>query len=329
MRRREFIGLLGGAAVSWPLSARAQKTDRVRRVGVLLTAVESDAEARMWRTVFLQRLQELSWAEGRNIAIDYRFGIAGANRMPDFAKELISRKADVILAGGTSAAVALRQNTFSIPIVFVQVPDPIELGLVTNFGHPSGNITGFTNFEPATAGKWLQMLKDISPGMKTAVVMFDPNNPSWIVYVRALEAGAAALGVTLIPGGVRDLNEIKRIMETSGTQGGAALVVLPSPATLNNADGIIASAFHHRWPAMYPYRYFATAGGLVSYGSVLSDQYRHAADYVDRILRGEKAADLPVQAPTKYELVINMKTAKALGIDVPPQLLARADEVIE
>jgi putative ABC transport system substrate-binding protein len=291
--------------------------------------VESDAETRIWSARFVQRLQELSWVEGRNLIIDYRYGSVGMNRMPDFAKELIALRPDLILAGATTAAVALRQNTFSIPIVFVQVPDSIEIGLVTNFSHPGGNITGFTNFEPATAGKWLQMLKDMSPGMKKAVVMFDPINPSWAVYVRALEAAAAALSVSLIPGGVRDLDEIRRIIETSAPEGGAALVVLPSPVTHYNRDGIIALASHHRWPAVYPYRYFAAGGGLISYGPDLADQYRRAGDYVDRILKGEKPADLPVQAPVKYELVVNLKTAKALGLDVQPMLLARADEVIE
>ena len=330
MRRREFIILLGGGAtVTWPIAARAQQGEHTRHLGVLVTALEKDPEVQSWRMTFLKQLRELGWIEGRNLTVDYRFGVTGVNRMPDFGKELIALQPDVILAGGTAAVAALRQSTFSIPIVFTQVPDPIEVGLVTSVAHPGGNISGFTNFEPSVAGKWPQALKELRPDISQIAIFFDPDNPSWVVYVRALEAAAQALGVRLTPAGVRDAGEIGRVMETLAREAGVGLVVLPGPVTINYRDNIIASAAHHRLLAVYPYRFFATAGGLLSYGVDVADTYRRAATYVDRILRGEKVGGLPVQAPTKFELVINLNSAKALGLAVPPTLLASADEVIE
>jgi ABC-type uncharacterized transport system substrate-binding protein len=329
MRRRDFITLLSGVATAWPLKVRSQQPDRVRRIGVLQPAVETDPQVLMWKTAFVQRLQELGWIEGRNLTSEYRSGVIDVNRMPDFAKELIALQPDVILAAGTAAVVALRQNTFSIPIVFTQVPDPIEVGLVTSFARPGGNITGFTNFDPQIGGKWLQTLKDMNSGISRVAIIFDPDNPSWVVYVRALEAAAPALSVRLTPAGVRNATEIERTMETFAREGGAGVVVLPSPGAINHRDSIIALASRHRLPTVYPYSFFTTAGGLLSYGVDITDLYRRAAGYVDRILKGEKPADLPVQAPTKYELVINLKTAKALSLTVPPSLRDRADEVIE
>ena len=328
MRRREFITVMG-AVLGWPLAAPAQQTDRTRRLGVLVTSVESDTEGLTWRTALVRRLQELGWIEGRNLTIDYRFGAVGVNRMPEFAKELVALQPDVIFAGSTTAVAALRQSTFSIPIVFTQVPDPIEVGIVRSFAKPGGNITGFTNFDPSIGGKWLQTLKDISPGINRVAFIFDPDNPSWVVYGRALEAAAPALKIRLTPAGVRNATEIGHVMETLPREGGTGLVVLPGPVTLANRDSIIASAAHHRLPAIYPYRFSTTAGGLVSYGIDILDTYHRAAEYVDRILKGEKPADLPVQAPTKFEMVINLKTAKALGLTVPQTLLAGSDEVIE
>jgi putative tryptophan/tyrosine transport system substrate-binding protein len=328
MQRREFIAGLGGA-VSWQVVAWAQQSERMRRIGVLLAVGESDAEGLTWKSAFVQRLQELGWMEGRNLIIDYRFGTAGVNRMPDLAMELIALQPDVILAGQTPAVVALRQSTFSIPIVFAQVADPIEIGLITSLSHPGGNITGFTTFEPTIVGRWLHALKDMSPSITRVAIIFDPDNPSWIVYVRALEAAAPALGMRLTPAGVRDAVAIGRMMETFARDGGAGLVVLPSPVTINNRDSIIVLAARHRLPTVYPYRFFAAAGGLLSYGVDVADMYRRAAIYIDRILRGEKASDLPVQAPTKFEFVINLKTAKVLGLTIPETLLATADEVIQ
>jgi putative tryptophan/tyrosine transport system substrate-binding protein len=292
-KRRDFITLLGGAAAAWPLAARAEIQDKLRRVGWLSVNLESDPELQSWRNAFLQRLQELTWTEGRNLAIEYRFETPGT--ISTFAHELVELQPDVIFAAATNAAAALRQNTFSIPIVFAQVPDPIELGLVASLTHPGGNITGFTNFEPTIAGRWLQTLKEMSPGMKRVAVLFDPRNPSWIIYVRALEAAASSLTLRLAPAGVRDAPEIERTIETVAREVDGGLVVIPSPAGVNNRDRIIALAERHRLPAVYPYRFFCVMGGLVSYGVDVADLYRRAASYVDRILKGEKPGDLPIQ----------------------------------
>jgi putative tryptophan/tyrosine transport system substrate-binding protein len=292
-KRRDFITLLGGAAAAWPLAARAEIQDKLRRVGWLSVNLESDPELQSWRNAFLQRLQELTWTEGRNLAIEYRFGTPGT--ISTFAHELVELQPDVIFAAATNAAAALRQNTFSIPIVFAQVPDPIELGLVASLTHPGGNITGFANFEPTIAGRWLQTLKEMSPGMKRVAVLFDPRNPSWIIYVRALEAAASSLTLRLAPAGVRDAPEIERTIETVAREVDGGLVVIPSPAGVNNRDRIIALAERHRLPAVYPYRFFCVMGGLVSYGVDVADLYRRAASYVDRILKGEKPGDLPIQ----------------------------------
>jgi putative ABC transport system substrate-binding protein len=273
MRRREFIAGLGSAAV-WPVAVSAQQPDRMRQIGVLLAVGESDAEGLTWKTAFALRLQELGWMEGRNLTIHYRFGTAGVNRMPDLATELIALQPDVILAGQTTALLALLQSTFSIPIVFAQVADPIEIGLVTSLAHPGGNITGFTTFEPTIGGKWLHALKDISPGISRVALLFDLDNPSWVVYARALEAAAPALGMRLTPAGVRDAAAIERVMETFARDGGAGLVVVPSPVTINNRDSIIALAARRRLPTVYPYRFFAAAGGLLSYGVDVTDLYR-------------------------------------------------------
>jgi putative ABC transport system substrate-binding protein len=323
VKRREFITLLGGAAAAWPLAARAQQRDRVRRIGVLAPGAANNPPTAASLTAFVQGLQELGWTEGRNLGIEYRFGTPG--NISAFAKELVELQPDVIFAAATSATTALRQNTFSIPIVFAQVPDPIELGLVTSLAHPGGNITGFTNFEPTVGGKWLQTLQQISPGIKRV----DPNNPSWIVYLRALEAAAPSIGVRLTPAAVHDAAEIDRTIQAFTREANGGVVVIPSPVTVNNRDRIITLTERHRLPAVYPYRFFCTAGGLISYGVEIADLYRRAASYVDRVLKGEKPGDLPIQQPTKFELVINLKTAKALGLSISDNLLTLADEVIE
>jgi putative ABC transport system substrate-binding protein len=328
MKRREFILLLGGAAGAWPLAVRAQQAERVRRVGVLMPQVESDPEQRSWTTAFATRLGELGWRQGENVRIDYRWVGGEITRTAPLAKGLVEQQPDVLLATPT-VAVVLRQYTLAIPIVFTQVPDPVAAGLVTNLARPEGNITGFTTFEFAIGGKWLEALKECVPGLSRVAVLFDQGAVTWPAYVRAIEAAARSAGVQLSPFPVQSDTEIERAFAEFGTKPNSAVIVLPTASTILRRNTIVALAAQLRLPAIYSYRLFAVAGGLISYGSNLAEQYRQAAGYVHRILKGEKPADLPVQLPTKYELVINLKTAKALGLDVPPTLLARADEVIE
>jgi putative tryptophan/tyrosine transport system substrate-binding protein len=307
MRRRDFIKVISGAAVSWPLAARAQRPDRTRRIGFLTASYERDIGDRL--AVFLTGLQELGWTIGRNIRIDYRFSDGDATSTAKLAKELIELQPDVIFAHGTAGTTALRQYTLSIPIVFVQVPDPVAAGFVTNLARPNGNVTGFVNFEFAIGEKWLQLLKEYVPSAARIAVIFDPANPSWTAYMRAIEAAAPSMGVQLTPAGVRDDAEIENSMNAFARTPNRAIVVLPNPITTAFRERIIAVAARHRLPAIYPYRYFAASGGLMSYGVNLSDQFRRAASYVDRILKGEKPANLPVELPTKFNLVINIKTA--------------------
>jgi putative tryptophan/tyrosine transport system substrate-binding protein len=329
MRRREFVALLGGAAVGWPLAPRAQPSERVRRVGFLSVFAESDPEGQAWIRELIQRLQELGWVNDRNVQIDFRFGGADARRLATLASELVELRPDIIFAVATNAAAALRQQTLSIPIVFVQVADPVGQGFVTNLARPEGNITGFTHFEFSIGGKWLQVLRECAPGVSAVAVVFDPNLPTWAPYLRSIETAAPTFGVRLTPAGVSDAADIEQRIAAFAREPKGALVVLPSPVTIQHRQSIIAATARHRLPAVYPYRFFTVNGGLMSYGVDVPDLYKRAASYVDRILKGEKPADLPVQAPTKYELVINLKTAKALGLEVAPTLLARADEVIE
>src|SRR5215469_8532327 len=329
MRRRDFIVLASGAATGWPLAAGAQQDDRVRRIGFLSPIAENDPEVQTWVGEFTRRLQELAWADGRNVRIDFRFGRSDAMRISTLATELVEEHSDVIIAIGSPAAAALRQQSLSLPIVFVQVVDPVSVGFVTNLARPEGNITGFTNFEFSVGGKWLQLLKQCAPTISRIAVIFDPANPSWTIFLRAIESAAPSFGVQLTPAGVRDAAEIKQRVAAFARGSNGAVVVLPSPVTNQYRESIIAAAAEQRLAAMYPYRFFTVDGGLMSYGSSLLDVYRGAASYADRILKGAKVAELPVQQPTKYELVINLKTAKALGLVVPQPLLARADEVIE
>ena len=329
MRRRDFIKVVVGATAAWPVAARAQQDDRVRRIGFLSSIAENDPENQTWIRVLTQRLQELGWTSGRNVRIDFRFGGADAMRISMLATELVEGHPDVIIAGGLPAAAALRQQSLSIPIVFVQVVDPVSAGFVTNLARPEGNITGFTNFEFSVGGKWLQILKQCAPAISRIAVVFDPANPSWAAYLRTIEAAAPSFGVQLTPAGVRDAAEIKQRVAVFAHEPNGALVVFPSPVTVQYRESIIAAAAEQRLPAMYPYRFFTVDGGLMSYGASLLDVYRGAASYADRILKGVKVAELPVQQPTKYQLVINLKTAKALNLIVPQSLLASADEVIE
>jgi putative tryptophan/tyrosine transport system substrate-binding protein len=329
MKRREFITLLGGAAATWPLAARAQQPERMRRIGLLSVFAESDPEGQALIRELMQGLQELGWVNGRNARIDFRFGGADAAHISTLATELIELHPDVVLAAGALAATALRQQTLSIPIVFVQVVDPVSAGFVTNLARPEGNITGFTNFEFSIGGKWLQLLKECAPSVDRIAVVFDPANPTWPAYLRTIEAAAPSFGVRLIPAGVRDAAEITQRVATFARDPNGALVVLPSPVTIRHREAIIVAAARHRLPTIYPYRFFAVDGGLMSYASDVLDSYRRAASYVDRILRGAKVAELPVQQPIKYELTINVKTVKTLGLTVPDTVLSRADEVIE
>jgi putative ABC transport system substrate-binding protein len=328
MKRREFIALLGGAA-AWPLVARAQQTERVRRIGFLTPNAESDPESQTWIKELTQRLTELGWTSGGNIRIDYRFGNADVPLLTKAANELIELRPDVVLAVGTPAAAALRQWTLSIPIVFVQVADPVAGGFVTNLARPEGNITGFTNFEFSIGGKWLSLLKECAPSVVRLAVVFDPATPSWTAFLRTIEAAAPSSGVQLTPAGVRDATEIDQRIAAFAREPNGGLVVIPNQVTVKDRKLIIAAAARHRLPAIYPYGVFTADGGLMSYGVDVPDLYRKAASYVDRILRGSKVAELPVQQPTRYALAINLKTAKALGLTVPQTLQAAADEVIE
>jgi putative ABC transport system substrate-binding protein len=327
--RRDFLTLLGSAAAAWPLASRAQPDVRVRRIGFLTAITESDPEIQSWVNAFVQRLEELGWVNGRNVRIDFRFGDADAERLSRLALELVELSPDVIFAIGGPATAAVRQFTLSIPIVFGQVVDPVAAGFVTNLARPEGNITGFTNFEFLIGEKWLQLLKECAPSTDRIAVVFDPANPTWAAYLRTIEAAAPSFGLRLIPTGVRNVAEITERFAAFSRDPNGAIVVLPSPVTVQYRESIIGAAAGQRLPAMYPYRFFTVDGGFMSYGVRLLDLYRGATSYVDRILRGAKVAELPIQLPTKYELVINLKTAKALGLTVLQTLVARADEVIE
>jgi putative tryptophan/tyrosine transport system substrate-binding protein len=327
MRRRAFIAALGGA-VAWPLVARAQQPERMRRIGVLMNLAESDPEARTLVAAFLEGLQQLGWTEGRNVRLDYRWSAGNAERVRTFAAELIALAPDVILAYGGSTVGPLLQVTRTVPIVFVEVIDPVGAGFVTSLARPGGNATGFSLFEFGISGKWLELLKQIAPHVTRAVVIRDPGSPGGGGQLGALQAVASSFGVEVSPVGLREAGEIERAV-TVAHEANGGLIVTVSPLATVHRDLIITLAARHRVPAVYPLRYFATSGGLISYGPDRVEPYRRAAGYVDRILKGERPADLPVQAPIKYELVINLKTAKALGLEIPPTLLARADEVIE
>jgi putative ABC transport system substrate-binding protein len=327
MKRREFITLLGGAAAAWPVAAKAQQVGRMRRIGVL--GIADDIEAQSWVTVLVTRLREMGWTDGRNVQIDYRFGLVGsASNMQALAKDLIDLHPDLIIAVSTSATVPLKQQTSSIPLVFVGVSDPVGLGLVESLAHPGGNVTGFTLFEFSIATKWLEVLKEMAPHMKRIGVLVDPKIPTSRMYLRAIET-APTVSVPLTRVDVGDAADISRAFDAFAVASVDGLIVLPGPVMLRNRELIVGSAARQRLPAIYPYRYFVASGGLVSYSVDLADLYRRAASYVDRILRGEKPTALPVQQPTKFELIINLRAANGLGLDVPPTLLARADEVIE
>src|SRR5262245_43617338 len=329
MKRREFITLFGGATAAWPFAARAQQRERVRRIGVLMPLAADDPEGQVRITAFAQGLQELGWSVGRNLRLDYRWAAGDADRLRSHAAELVALAPDIILASGTSTVGPLLRATRTVPIVFAGVADPVGAGYVGSLARPGGNATGFTTFEYSLGGKWLEVLKEIAPGVKRAAVLRDSALAAGSGQLGAIQAVAPSVGVEVTPVDVRDAGEIERAVVAFARSPNGGLIVPASGLVIVHRDLIIMLAARHKLPAVYYYSFFVTAGGLVSYGPDPHDQYRRAAGYVDRVLKGEKPADLPVQAPTKYELAINLKTAKALGLEVPPSLLARADEVIE
>jgi putative ABC transport system substrate-binding protein len=328
VRRREFIGLLGGAT-TWSLTARAQQPERMRRIGALITTAANDPEGQARLAAFLKELERLGWADGRNIRVRILWGAANPEDFRKYAGELVAFAPDVILATGSSAVEPLLQATRNIPIVFVTVIDPVGAGFVESLARPGGNATGFVLFEYSLSGKWLELLKQIVPSVTRALIIRDPALPASLGQLGAVQALAPSLAVELALVSMRNTAEIERAVATFARSAGGGLIVTASPLASIHRDLIIKLAARHKLPAVYFGRHFVMSGGLISYGPNLVDQYALGAGYVDRILKGEKPADLPVQAPTKYELVINLKTAKALGIAVPQSLLARADEVIE
>ena len=331
MKRRTFISLLGGAAAAWPLAARAQQGERTRRIGLFTNLAADDPESQARNAAFLQALQELGWTNGANVRIDFRFGAGDAERNRRYASELVALAPDVIVATGSPVVEPLRQATRSVPIIFLQITDPVGAGLVASLARPGGNITGFTNYEYGMSGKWLELLKEAAPRLTRLVVLREAGSVSGIGQLAAIQAVAPSLAVEVRPADVRDADELERgISEFArGSHGERGLIVTASGLAIIHRQLIIALAARHILPAIYPLRLYVPDGGLIAYGADTIDPYRRAAAYVDRILKGEKPADLPVQAPTKYELAINLRAAKALGLTVPDSLLARADEVIE
>ncbi|HEY1363671.1 MAG TPA: ABC transporter substrate-binding protein [Xanthobacteraceae bacterium] len=328
LKRRELVALLGGAA-AWPLAAQAQQPDRMRRIAVLLNYASDDPEAQARLGALLQGLQQHGWSIGRNVRIEYRFGALDPNRLRKFAAELVAWDPDVIVANAPPSVVALQEVSRSVPIVFAAVTDPVGLGIVQSLARPGGNATGFTPAEFSTSAKWLELLKELAPNVRRVAILRDLSNPSAVAQFAAIQTAAAALGLEVSAGAVRTVNDIEHDLAEFAKSPNGGVIVTRLTETISKRQTIIESVARHQLPAVYPLRLFAAAGGLAAYGPDIVDEFRRAAGYVDRILRGEKPADLPVQAPTRYELVLNLKTAKALGLDVPPILLARADEVIE
>jgi ABC-type uncharacterized transport system substrate-binding protein len=329
MKRREFITLLGGAVAAWPVAAHAQQAQRMRRIGVLMNLAADDAQSMARIAAFLQGLQQLGWTDGQNVAIEYRWGAGDPERIRKFAAELVALAPDVILAVGAITVLPLQQVGRTVPIVFANVTDPVGAGIVANLARPGGNATGFTTFEYGISAKWLELLKQIVPRTTRAAVLRDPTIIASISQFAAIQSVAPSLGVELTPIDTRNAGDIERAVIAFAREPNAGLIVVTGTSAIIHRELIISLATRHRLPAVYPFRYYVTGGGLMSYGPDVIDFYRRAATYVDRILKGEKPADLPVQAPTKYELAINLKTARALGLDIPATVLARADEVIE
>jgi putative tryptophan/tyrosine transport system substrate-binding protein len=330
VRRRDFIKVIAGSAAAWPLAARAQQLVGMRRVGVLINLSENDLQAQRLITAFQERLAQLGWIDGRNLRIDYRWGSGDVDRVRAFAKELVGLSPDVIVGYATPSVLALQRETGSIPIVFLSVTDPVGQGLVASLAHPGGNITGFAVFEFSLGTKWMEALKQIAPNLKRVTTIFNPETaPYYRLYLSTIEKAASSLALELIVVEVHDDLEIEQTMNTLAREPNSGLIVMPDSFNMAHRQTIITFADRHRLPAMYYFPLFATDGGLISYGPDETDMFRRTAGYVDRILKGAKASDLPVQHPTSFRLVINLKTAKAIGIQIPVALLARADEVIE
>jgi len=326
--RREFITLFGSAAVAWPLAAHAQ-TKRLRRIGVLMGLVANDPEAQSRVAAFENGLRELGWVKGGNLSIEYRWAGDG-NVLRDHAAELLAMTPDLILANSTPVTVALKEQSQTVPLVFTQVTDPVGQGLVPNLAHPGGNLTGFTSFEFSIGTKWLEALKQTAPRVTRVALMFNPQSAPYAdLFLQPVKAAASSFSVAPIGAAVRDPIDVDRVFDTLTREPNGGLMVLPDVSMINYREAIVALAARHRVPAIYPFRFFATSGGLMSYGTEVTEVFRRAAAYVDRILKGTSPGELPIQAPTKYELVINLKAAKALGLTVPPTLLASADKVME
>jgi len=331
MRRREFLGVVAGVAVAWPLAAHAQQRDRMRRIGVLMPYAEGDREGQAFVAALREGLQKLGWAESRNIRIDYRWATpSDAVSIQRFAKELVALQPDLILTQSTPTTAALLQQTRTIPIVFAQVVDPVGSGFVASFPRPGGNITGFINLEPTMAGKWLELLKEIAPRVNRVAFLFNPATaPYFEYYLKPFKAAAASFAVEGIAAPVHDASELESVIAAQARESNGGLIVMPDTFLNAHRAEITALAARYRLPAVYAFRFFTELGGLLSYGSDLVDNFRRAATYADRILKGAKPSELPVQAPVKFELVINMKTAKALKLEIPRELAVRADRVIE
>ncbi len=329
MRRREFIRLLGGTVATWPPGARAQQPEQMRRIGVLMNRAADDPDGQARLATFKQALKQLGWNDGGNVRIDTRWGEDNVDRQGRAAAELMTLAPDVILASGTLSVVPLQRINRTLPIVFVAVVDPVGGGIVDSLARPGGNATGFLSFEYSLGGKWLDLLKQIAPSVTRVAVLRDPDIPSGIAMFGVIQSAAQLRGVEVSPVLMRDGGGIERAVAAFAGSGNGGLIVTPGASASVHRDLIIGLAARHRLPAVYPYRYMAAGGGLMSYAPDQVDEFKRAAGYVDRILKGEKPTDLPVQAPTKYELVINLKTAKALGLTIPPSLLGSADEVIE
>ena len=329
MQRREFISLIGGAAAAWPLVAHAQQAERMRRIGVLMSLAADDRQGQARLAAFVEGLRELGWIDGRNMRIDIRWAGGNAANTRKYAAELVALAPDVVLASGGALVGTLLQTTRTVPIVFTQTPDPVGAGFVDSLARPGGNATGFTAFEYGISGKWLELLKEIAPRVTRAAILRDPAIPQGLGQFGAIQSVAPSLGLEVSPVNVRDAGEIERAITAFARTANGGLILTGSGLAIVHRDLIITLAARYKLPAVYWLRLFVTAGGLISFGPDQIDPHRRAAGYVDRILKGEKPADLPVQAPTKYELVINLKTAKALGLTVPPSLLASANEVIE
>jgi putative ABC transport system substrate-binding protein len=330
MRRREFVTFLGGGTVAWSLAARAQQPERVRGIGSLTAFAETDMEVQTWYATFRKRLDELGWVEGHNIHIDYRWGAGSVAQTQVFAKELVQLNPEVILSGTTPATAALQAETHTIPIVFAGVSDPVGSGFVASLARPGGNITGFINIEASLSSKWLELMHEIAPHVSRVAFMYNPNTaPFSRYYLATFRSAAAAFAVEPLEAPIHSAAEVETAMTMLGLEAGAGLIIMSDTSMVLHRELIVSLADRYRLPTIYPYSFFLIGGGLISYGVDNADLLRGAASYVNRILRGEKPSELPVQLPTKFELVINLKTAKTLGLTIPPTLLATADEVIE